>query len=363
MALWIAALTVALGFVGIAAMTIHRLAAAPASLTSWSDDDKDGTAVVTGCDVRGPIGSGGAGYHWACTADVVTMTGTLPRVEFLGELTPDDQGKPVAVENDDGTWRRNISHPYGFLDYVLGLYLAIFVLCAAVMHYSIHQVLKEEEPDEAAKSEEAANSVNMPVRHHEELKSNRDRGKLTAALGLSLVAMAAFTGWLIFDLRVNAFWDPAYLVSGVIFLLGVVIVIYSLRQKTTLDETTFFVETEGLRVQTSDGRGTLLDWSMLERVVFEPARTIRIRKAVSVQFVPLPSKRDGLHAWIRTYFLGARAGHGYEMSPGMLLPAATKFSKLIERQSPGLTRWPRREIRRWGFGLSGLVDRFRRGER
>ncbi|OOC05389.1 hypothetical protein B0293_18300 [Amycolatopsis azurea DSM 43854] len=360
MALWIASLTAVVGLLGIAALTIHRLAAAPESLTSWSDEGKDGTASVTGCDVRGPIGPGGVGYYWACTADVTTPAGTLAGVQFLGELTPDDAGKPVAVENDEGEWLRNISHPYWSLDYVIGIYLAIFALCAVAMHLATHQVLKEEEPDETAKAEFVANAVTMPVRHHEELKSNRDSGKLTTGLGLSLVVFAGFIGWLVFELRITAFWDPAYLVSGVFFLLGVVITIYGLREKTVPDVATFFVEPEGLRVQLSDGRGTLLRWSLLERVVFEPTHTLGIRKTASVQLVPSPREGDGLHAWIRGYFRGVRATYGYELSPGAQLPAATKFSKLIERQSPGLTRWPRREVRRWGFGLFGLVDRFRR---
>lgn len=358
MAFSIAVLTLAVGLVGLSAMTIHRLAAAPASLTSWIDEGKDGTASVTGCVVRGPIGQGGVGYYWACTADVATEAGTLTGVGFEGELTPGDQGKLVAVEDNDGEWRRNVAHPYWFLDYLIGIYLAIFVLFASVMQYFYYRELKDEESGGSTDSKTGENSVDMPVRHHELLKSNRDRGKLSAILGLSLVALASFTGWLAFDLRVGSFWDPAYVVCGAIFVLGTLIVIYSLRLKAVLDEVTFFVESDGLRVLTSDGRGSLLAWSMLERVVFEQARTMQFQKAVSVQVVSSPSKRDELHAWIRTYFRAVRAKHGYELSPGMQRTAAAKFSKLIEQHCPGITRWPRREIRRWGFGLFALVDRF-----
>ncbi|EMD28012.1 hypothetical protein [Amycolatopsis azurea] len=146
-------------------------------------------------------------------------------------------------------------------------------------------------------------------------------------------------------------------------MVGTTIVFSRMRRREALKEATFFVEPEGLRVATSEGPGILLAWSTLERITFDKPRTVRLRDDVSVLLVPVPSKRDGLHTWIRTYFRAVGTSLGYELSPGMRRPAAAKFSHLIEQYRPGLTRWPRREVRRRGFGLFGLVDRFRPGKR
>ncbi|MFE6610110.1 DUF6346 domain-containing protein [Amycolatopsis sp. NPDC057786] len=358
----LAVLILALGLALLPALTIHRLAAAPVSLTSWSDEDKDGTASVTSCVARGPIGLGGVGYYWVCTADVATDAGTRTGMEFEGELTPGDQGKPVAVMDDDGKWKRNVAHPYWFLEYVFGAYLFIFMFIAVVVAGAVYSEFKKEDPDGSA-AEAATTSVDLPVRHHEAHESNPSWVKVGAILGLLLAALGIFIGWLVFDVRIGGFWDPAYLVAGTIFAVGATIVFYGLRRKEPLKEATFFVEPDGLTVETSDGRGALLAWSTLERIVFDQPRAMRFRSVVSVLLVPVPSKRDGLHGWIRTYFRGVGTSFGYELSPGVPRAAAATFSDLIEQHRPGLTRWPRREIRRWGFGLFGLVDRFRRTER
>ncbi|MFI5558910.1 DUF6346 domain-containing protein [Amycolatopsis japonica] len=353
-----AVLILALGLALLPALTVHRLASAPASLSSWSDEGKDGTASVTACVPRGPISLGGVGYYWVCTADVVTEAGTRTGIEFKGELTPGDQGKPVAVMDDDGKWKRNGAHPYWFLDYVFGAYLFILMFIAVVVAGSVYHEFKKEGQDESA-AEAATASVDLPVRQHEAHEANPSWGKVGAGLGLILAVVGIFTGWLVFVGRVASVWDPAYLVAGAIFVIGAAIVYYSLRRKEPLKEVTFLVEAEGLRAVTSEGRGTLLAWSTLERIVFDQPRAMRFRDVVSVLLVPVPSKRDGLHGWIRTYFRGVGTSFGYELSPGVRRAAATTFSDLIEKHRPGLTRWPRREIRRWGFGLFGLVDRFR----
>ncbi|RSM66398.1 hypothetical protein DMH03_04615 [Amycolatopsis sp. WAC 01376] len=356
-----AVLVLALGLAVLPALTIHRLAAAPASLTSWSDEGKAGTATVTACATRGPIGLGGVGYYWVCTADVVTQAGARTGMEFEGEFTPDDQGKPVAVMEDDGEWKRNVAHPYWFLEYVLGAYLFIFLFIAVIVAGTVYQEFKKEDPDESV-AETSKESVDLPVRHHEAHETNPNWGKVGAGLGSILAALGIFTGWLVFESRVGGFWDPAYLVAGTFLVVGAVIVYCSLRRTESLKEATFFVETEGLRVLTDDGEGRLLAWSSLERIVFDQPRAARFRDVVSVLLIPTPSKRDGLHAWIRTYFRGGGTNLGYELSPGTRRATARKFSNLIERQQPGLTRWPQGEIRRWGFGLFGLVDRFRRAK-
>ncbi|OZM72708.1 hypothetical protein CFN78_13865 [Amycolatopsis antarctica] len=368
MLLWVSLLVLVLSSLAIARASEYPSVGAVAPTQGL-----DGTASVTGCRDLGPFTGYGLGRAEVCTAEVSTPDGDLGPIEFrVGELTPADIGRTVAVRPDDGEWVRDVDHPYdeivwSYIVFLIVLVLPVvfssrkplgYMLFSSMARFRVssrqrgvaaHRVRQHRRRRNGPAPEgDGAVIVQVPPQ-----RSNVGRylaAGFVAALALGAAAMAGVGAYVLggspFELGV------VHVPLAALLVLGLVAAALAPADHRAENEEAEAVpeirlyET-GIGFDLWSGERRTIPWGEVGRFSFVENRHVLGRGTVTA-YVSFTDIRAAA-LWL-TAFGNRKGGHGQIVSSSMTPEDVAVLTANVERARPGIVRWPRPQLQRGGFG-------------